>query len=149
MSLPADRVAGALAVLIGNVAILQARGFAHRFMTEPVGPRGIPYLGAILLVAGGVWMILRPGNDPTWPTRNVLARIGAVAVTLLAYALLLDVFGFFVTTTLAMTALGVVYGAPWRRGFVASAAFTAVLYLLFNVALGLTLPIGRVFIVGS
>jgi hypothetical protein len=65
------------------------------------------------------------------------------------YALALSWLGFVVATSVEVTVLATLFGGPLRRGAVMGVAYTLVLYLLFVVVLGLSLPIGSLFIVGN
>jgi len=62
-----------------------------------------------------------------------------------AYAYLVVPLGFILTTTLEMTLLSLLFGARWWQGLLGALAFTLAVYFLFTEALGVTLPVGRVF----
>lgn len=147
--LQSDRVAGALLVLLGAVVALKARTFTVGFLADPLGPRAIPYLVAAFLVASGGWLAFRPAFSASWPPSAVWRNIALALATLVSYALLLRWLGFLLLTTLAITALSLVFGGRMWRSLLSAAAFTAALYVLFVHLLGLTLPIGELFLVND
>jgi putative tricarboxylic transport membrane protein len=140
-----DRIAGALLVAAGAGAALEATTFEVAFLTDPVGPKAMPFLAAALFLGGGLGLVLRPGPDPGWPGATTGVRMGAAVVAFLAYAAALPVLGFFVSTTLAMGALSMLFRGDWRRSLGAAAALSAVLWYLFVWALNLPLPLGSLW----
>lgn len=138
-----DRLAGAALVAVALAAAFHARTFTVAFLTDPVGPRAIPWVAAALLAVGGALIAVRPGPEPIWPAPHRQRRIGLAVVTFLAYALLLHALGFFVTTTLAVAALAVLFGGRPLRSLLAAAGFAAALYVVFVYGFALSLPAGR------
>jgi putative tricarboxylic transport membrane protein len=124
---------------------LEATRYAVAFAADPIGPRAAPWLLAGLLAVFGAALAWRPAPLPVLPTATGLARVGLATTITLAYALLLPWLGFVLATALAMAGLAALAGGPPRRAFATALAFTAALYYLFVFALGLDLPVGRVF----
>lgn len=144
------RVAGTVCVLFAGMAALIARTFRVGFVTDPIGPRALPWLAAALLGLGGALLVLRPGAEPQWPPAGPPRR--AIASTLAAfalYAILVGPLGFVLATTLLMTALARVFGGRLVPGLLAGAAFSGVLWLLFVAGLGVPLPGGILFTRGG
>lgn len=169
MSLGGDRLAGALLVALGAVAAAEASTFDVAFLTDPVGPKALPYLAAGILVAVGLRIAWRPevrayGSAPEPATRERRstepwqpdagggaratppARTGLAAAAFLAYAGVLPWLGFFVSTTVVVAVLSELYGAPRPHGLVAAALLTGSLWVLFVHLLGLPLPPGALWI---
>ena len=71
---------------------------------------------------------------------------GLAGLSFLAYALLLPWLGFFLSTSLVVTTLGVLFGGPRIGSLVAGVSLSAILWLLFVVVLALPLPIGDLWI---
>ena len=74
-----DRSAGAVLMGVGAAVALEASTFDVLFLTDPVGPKAMPYLVAALLVGTGLALALRPGPDPPWPDRKTLIRMGGAS----------------------------------------------------------------------
>jgi putative tricarboxylic transport membrane protein len=145
-----DRIAGGLCVVAAVGIALVARTYRVGFVTDPIGPRAMPWLAAALLGSGGVILGLRPGPEPDWPPPGPTRRGIAIAVLSLAlYAILIGPFGFVLATTLLMTALARVFGGRLVPGLLAGAAFSGVMWLLFVMGLGVPLPIGMLFTRGG
>ncbi len=146
---PGDRAAGGALVALGLAVAWQARTFEVDFLTDPLGPKALPLLAAFLVGAGGIGMVLRPGEAPAWPGRRGLALVGLALASFVVYAAALPATGFLLTTTLEIGFLSVLFGGRPLRSFVSAGAFSAALYLLFVNALGLSLPIGSLFLIGG
>ncbi len=141
-----DRIVGAALVLIALAAGLEASTFEVSFMTDPIGPKALPYLVSGTLLLAGIVSVLRPRGDPTFPPRPAVLRMVGATVAFTAYALILPSVGFFVSTTAVVTALALLFGGPPVRSGAAAAALSAGLWLLFVRALSLPLPVGELWI---
>ena len=140
-----DRWAGGVLVLLAVAVAAEASTFDVAFLTDPVGPKALPWLAAALLLTTGGRIALRPGPAGDWPERGpALRMVGAVAA-LLAYAALLAPLGFFTATTGAMTVLSLLFGAPPRKALGAAAGLAALMWVGFVYVLGLPLPLGALW----
>lgn len=143
------RIAGIAFVIAGVGAAIAATGFRVGFITDPVGPRALPWLGAALLAVGGTLMLFRPGQPPASPALPARTDVATALVTFAVYAMILSGAGFVLSTALLMTILARLYGGTWIRGGIAGVLFSASLWLLFAQALGVPLPVGSIFVVGG
>lgn len=141
-----ERWAGGVLVLLAVAVAAKASTFDVAFLTDPVGPKALPYLAAALLLATGARMALRPGPAADWPDRGPALRMAGAVATLLAYAALLPSLGFFTATTGAVSALSLLFGAPRRKAVASAAGLAAVLWVGFVYVLGLPLPLGTLWI---
>lgn len=141
-----DRVTGAVLVLLGLAAALEASTFDVAFMTDPVGPKALPYLVAGMLVAAGVTAIARPRDAGAAPARPALLRIAAAVVAFVAYAVALPFVGFFASTTLVVAALALLYRGPPVASIASAALLSGALWLLFVRVLSFPLPVGDLWI---
>jgi putative tricarboxylic transport membrane protein len=145
--LPADRIAGGLMMLLALATAWLARGFRVSFPADPVGPRALPLFAAGLLAAAGLSLLLRPGPPGPAVPRDARFPLAVAVGVLAAYPVVLPLLGFVASTTAAMGVLAVLFGAPPVRALVATSALAGALYLFFAYALGVPLPIGRLFLV--
>ncbi len=118
------------------------------FYTDPLGPGALPYLAAALIGAGGLALVVRPGGGSTWPGAIVARRMAIVFSSLVVYAWLLPLFGFLLSTAAILVILSRIFGGPLLRSVILSALYVGTLYLLFAVLLGLSLPVGSLFLIG-
>ena len=140
-----DRVAGLGLALLAIAVVLEAMTFEVAFLTDPVGPKALPFVTGGILLVSGLYLVARPGPEPDWPHRDVLIRLGAATVAFTLYALLLQPLGFVVATVMVVTALGLLFGGALRQSLMAATALSATLWYLFVWALGLSLPLGGVW----
>lgn len=141
-----DRVAGIGMVVTGCALALEATTFDVAFMTDPVGPKALPLLVAAMLLAGGAAALLRPRPDVALPGGEAMLRMGGAVAAFLLYAAALPWLGFFVSTTLVVTALSLLYRGPFVPSTVAAALLSGGLWLLFVQLLSLPLPVGDLWI---
>ena len=143
------RIAGAACVLLAITCAIEAASFRVRFLTDPVGPRMMPWLAASLIGAGGLLLLLKPGPATEWPQATMLRRIAVAFAAFLAYAVLIQTLGFILTTTLLITLLALLFDGRLLPALIAAAALTTLLWLTFVDGLGVPLPIGTLFLRGA
>ena len=141
-----SRTVGAGLIGTGLAIGLEASTFDVGFLTDPVGPKALPYVVAATFVLAGVHTLTAPGAKAAWPTRAAGVRITLATVAFLAYAVSLPLVGFFLSTTLVVASLSHLYGATPRRGITAASLLSGALWLLFVQLLSLPLPIGSLWI---
>jgi putative tricarboxylic transport membrane protein len=142
----ADRVAGVTLTLAGIAVGLEATTFDVAFLTDPVGPKALPLVVAATLTLAGVRTLVRPRASVELPPPETLLRMGGAMMAFLAYAAALPWIGFFLSTTLVVTALARLYRGPWKGGLTAGLVLSAALWLLFVGLLSLPLPVGELWI---
>ena len=142
----ADRIAGALLLVVAVAVWAEATTFDVAFLTDPVGPKALPFVVALMLAAGGIRTLTRPREEITLPGRSGLNRIASAFTVFLLYAACLPWLGFFLSTTLVVAGLAILFGGPWKGGVAAGLTLSASLWLLFVGLLSLPLPIGALWI---
>lgn len=140
-----DRVTGTALVLAALAVGLEATTFDVAFLTDPVGPKALPLVVAAMLGAGGARTLWRP-RAVELPERTVLLRMTAALAVFLAYAACLPWVGFFLSTTMVVAGLAVLFGGPWKGGLAAGLTLSASLWMLFARVLSLPLPVGDLWI---
>jgi len=140
------RAAGALGILMvvaGIVVLIDAARL--RESDEALGPAAAPtVLGLLLGLIGGALAFqsrhfLRTAEHP----QRRLWRLVALVVVLVAFALLLPIMGYVVSSAGLFTGAALLLGAP-HPARVAAYGWTlaVVVFLVFDVLIGLSLPTG-------
>lgn len=137
-----DRVPGVVLLLLGAAVAAEASTFDVAFLTDPVGPKALPYLAALVFAGSGAVLVARPGPRRAWPPRPALRSMAFAVATFGAYAALLAPLGFVVATTATVGALSRLFGAPWKRALGAALGLSVTMWYLFVWVLGLPLPLG-------
>lgn len=138
-----DRLLG-----LGLMVLAVAYGWVAQQWPEPfggaetVGPETFPTILAVILVAGSIYLMVKPDPDAQWPLGKTALELVVSLVVLVVYAMLLEPLGFVISTTLAVGTLSWRMGAPVRRAFVTGLVSAVVVFALFNYGLSLNLPAG-------
>lgn len=138
-----DRILG-----LGLLVLAVAYGWAAQQWPEPfggaetVGPETFPTMLAVVLVAGSLYLMIKPDPDGQWPVGKSAFELVISLVVLVVYTLLLEPLGFVIATTLAVGTLSWRMGAAPRPAFLTGLLSAVVVFVLFNYGLSLSLPAG-------
>ena len=150
-SLRRDLVCSAVLFLVAAVYFLAAGRLGATALSDAVGPAGLPRvygaaLGVLAIIIGAGALLRRrlTGDDEAREESRTLLRLSRAAVTLAlgaAYLAIVDIIGypFAIAALIAATALYQGERASWRIALVAVAG-AAMLYVLFELVLGVSLP---------
>ena len=143
----AQRVfASALLLVCAGLAAM-AWPYQAAFSYEPVGPRAFPLLMLALMGLGLTYRIFRPSpvvhseDDPKLD-RETLTKIGLCIVLLLIFAGTFEPLGFILSSILVGIPLARLYGGRWLPSSVIISLVSVGLYLLFDKAMDVPLPLG-------
>ena len=87
-------------------------------------------------------MIFKPDADPHWPRLTKLAELVATLGVLIAYAQLLPLAGFVLSTSVASAFLCWRLGATARQSVIGGVLIALGIYVIFQHVLGLNLAKG-------
>ena len=138
--------ASALLLVCAGLAAM-AWPYQAAFSYEPVGPRAFPLLMLALMGLGLTYMIFRPSpvvhseDDPKLD-RETLTKIGLCIVLLLIFAGTFEPLGFILSSILVGIPLARLYGGRWLPSSVIISLVSVGLYLLFDKAMDVPLPLG-------
>lgn len=126
---------------------LMAWPYQAAFSYEPVGPRAFPLLMLGLMGLGLIYMIVRPtpvvhSEDDPQLDRDTLIKIGACVVLLLIFAGTFEPLGFILSSILIGIPMARLYGGRWLPSVVIISLMSVGLYLLFDKAMDVPLPLG-------
>ena len=126
---------------------LMAWPYQAAFSYEPVGPRAFPLLMLGLMGLGLIYMIVRPtpvvhSEDDPQLDRDTLIKIGVCVVLLLIFAGTFEPLGFILSSILIGIPMARLYGGRWVPSVVIISVMSVGLYLLFDKAMDVPLPLG-------
>ena len=144
----ATLVLGVILVVVAIATITQASTLSNG--GNAVGPATAPWvIGALLLVVGVLmsWHGRRELNDATqatpWHQTGLQdwKRLGILIAALVVFAIVNPFLGYVVSATLLFGVTAIVLGAPHRaKAFAYGFIVAGVIYLLFDVVIGISLP---------
>ncbi|WP_116474001.1 tripartite tricarboxylate transporter TctB family protein [Zobellella maritima] len=141
----ADRVFSLVLMLAAVALGAAAWQLEVPFQYEPVGPKAIPLILAVLLFACTAWLAVKPGCLKEKYGSSMFGRHLLVVLGLLVYAWSFEVLGFMVSTVLVGTIFARLFGLGWGKAAIYSAALGGVGYVLLSGLLELNVPVGAVF----
>ncbi|MEE3214491.1 MAG: tripartite tricarboxylate transporter TctB family protein [Pseudomonadota bacterium] len=143
MSMFNDRIFGVLMIVLAVAYGWGASQFPEPFGgAEAVGPETFPYLLAVVLGLSSLYMVVRPDPDNAWPWSRTGVELIIALVVLVLYAGLLQPLGFILSTLLAVGTLCWRKGARPGKAYLVGGISGVAVYLIFNFALDLPLPLG-------
>ena len=138
--------ASGLLIVCAGLAMM-AWPYQAAFSYEPVGPRAFPLLMLALMALGLIYMIFRPSpvvhseEDPQLD-RQTLTKIGLCVLLLLVFAGTFEPLGFILSSALVGIPMARLYGGRWLPSIVIVSLMSVGLYLLFDKAMDVPLPLG-------
>ena len=137
-----DRILGGACVALAAFFIWAATRIELSFISDPVGPRTFPIIIGVLVGLCGLAIMLKPDPDPEWPATGRMIEIAAAVIVLVAYAQLLPVLGFVISTAFAAAFLSWRLGAGPLQAAIAGVTISLGIYVVFHLILGLSLARG-------
>lgn len=142
-----QRIFAAVLLLACAGLALMAWPYQAPFSYEPVGPRAFPLLMLGLMAAALLYLLIRPtpivhSDDEPPLDRETLTKIGICIALLLVFAGLFEPLGFILSSILIGIPMARLYGGRWIPSVVVVIAMSVGLYLLFDKAMDVPLPLG-------
>ena len=137
-----DRIFGSAVMVLSGLIVWAASLIEESFIQDPLGPKAFPVVIAAIMGLAGLVMVARPDAEPHWPGLVKLAELVATLGVLAAYAQLLPLAGFVLSTMVATAFLCWRLGATPRQSLTGGVAIAVGIYLLFQHLLGLNLAKG-------
>lgn len=143
----AQRIFASMLLLICACLALMAWPYQASFSYEPVGPRAFPLLMLGLMGLGLIYMIFRPApivhtEDEPQLDRPTLIKIGLCVVLLLIFAGTFEPLGFILSSILIGIPMARLYGGQWLPSIAITVLMSVGLFLLFDKAMDVPLPLG-------
>lgn len=134
-----DRIFGVVIVVVALAYVASAAQIQTTLLADPVGPKTFPYLVGGVLIISGLFVILRPDEDPTWPALSRLGNMALAIVILAGYAYALKPLGFLIPTALASGLLSYQLRPKAIPAALTGVGLSIGLFIIFKYALGLGL----------
>lgn len=134
-----DRIFGLFVLVVALAYIASATQIETSFLSDPVGPKTFPIGIGIVASLAAIVMILRPDEDPQWPTLRVFVLLAVAAIVLIAYALMLKPLGFLLPTAIATGILSYQLSPRPLPAILSGIGLSIGLFIIFKYALGLGL----------
>ncbi|MBX8491727.1 tripartite tricarboxylate transporter TctB family protein [Pseudomonas cichorii] len=142
-----QRIFAAALLLVCAGLTLMAWPYQAPFSYEPVGPRAFPLLMLGLMGLALLYLLFRPtpivhSEDEPPLDRETLIKIGTCIALLLVFAGLFEPLGFILSSILIGIPMARLYGGRWVPGSIVVILMSIGLYLLFDKAMDVPLPLG-------
>ena len=142
-----QRIFASVLLLVCVGLALMAWPYQAAFSYEPVGPRAFPLLMLGLMGVALLYMVFRPApikhsEDEPPLDRETLTKIGLCVVLLLVFAGTFEPLGFILSSILIGIPMARLYGGRWLPSIVIISLMSVGLYLLFDKAMDVPLPLG-------
>ena len=134
-----DRLFGLFILIIALAYIASAFQIESSFLSDPVGPRAFPIAVGFVAALSALYLIIKPDEDPDWPTSRTFGALAVAALVLIAYAFLLKPLGFLVPTAIAAGLLSYQISPNAKKAALTGIGLSIGLFVLFRFVLGLSL----------
>lgn len=141
----ADRLFSLVMILAAVALGVAAWRLDVPFQYEPVGPKAIPLILAVLLFGCCAWLMIKPDRFKGVYESKLFGRHIMVVLGLLVYAWSFEILGFMLATCLVSTVFARLFGLGLRNALVYSVVLGAVGYVLLGIVLELNVPTGTLF----
>lgn len=137
-----DRIFGAATVALSLLMMWAASLIEESFIQDPLGPKAFPLVIAGIMGLSGLVILFKPDAEPHWPGAVKMAELTATVGVFIAYAQLLPIAGFVLSTSVATAFLIWRLGGTTRQSLIGSVVIAVGIYALFQHVLGLNLAKG-------
>jgi len=134
-----DRLFGLTAILVALGYIFSATSIQTSFLSDPVGPKSFPYAVGGLAVLAALAIIIKPDDDPEWPSLATFGRLLIAVMVLVGYAYTLTPLAFVIPTAVTAGLLSYQIRPRALPAALTGVGLSGGLFILFKFALGLGL----------
>ena len=134
-----DRLFGLTAILVALGYIFSATSIQTSFLSDPVGPKSFPYAVGGLAVLAALAIIIKPDDEPEWPSLATFGRLLIAVIVLVGYAYTLTPLAFVIPTAVTAGLLSYQIRPRALPAALTGVGLSVGLFILFKFALGLGL----------
>lgn len=139
------RISALVLLLLAVAYGLGGSMIEYAFSSDPLGPRFVPVMLAVLLGLFTLVYLKFPGSAEGFPTGNPLVRVLAVPATLIVCVAMMEPLGFAISIFLLTTVVGWIFGASPKLSLIGGVAHAALWWFVFSFLLEVYLPTGAIF----
>lgn len=146
MNTKLERYFSGLLFLATLFLLYTAWGYVAPIAYDPLGPRPYPLLVLGLMAACTLFLTIRPKAEEIdlGYTPSLLKNLVICLVAMLSYAILFEIIGFPIATALMAIVIGKLFGGKTLPCVISGVVMGALLYLLFDQAFDVPLPLGPI-----
>lgn len=141
-----DRIFSGVMLVVCIIMLIMAWGYTAPIAYDPIGPRPYPVILLTLLAILTAVIAFRPTKFAEkiqmQMTKPIIKHLVLCTVAMALYAVLFEVLGYIITTTLMAWVVGMLFGGKWHKTLIASVIMAVATYFMFNGPLEVTLPAG-------
>ncbi|WP_319531265.1 tripartite tricarboxylate transporter TctB family protein [uncultured Cohaesibacter sp.] len=137
-----DRIFGICSLLLAALFAYSAFLIEESFLSDAVGPKAFPLIISAILAVSSVFIILKPDEEPKWPTLSRFVEIVAAIVAMVLYAEFLPIVGFVIATAVVSAYLTWRLGTTPISSLVVGVSISMGIYIVFHLLFGLSLAKG-------
>ncbi len=134
-----DRLFGLTAILVALGYIFSATSIQTSFLSDPVGPKSFPYAVGGLAVLAALAIVIKPDDEPEWPSLATFGRLLIAVMVLVGYAYTLTPLAFVIPTAVTAGLLSYQIRPRALPAALTGVGLSVGLFVLFKFALGLGL----------
>ena len=132
-----DRAFGLISLIGALAYVVSATRISGGFLVDPLGPRFFPLIIGSVAGLCGLLIMLRPDEEPSWPTRALFIKLLVSLAVLFFYALTLRPAGFLIPTAIASALLSYQIRPNVLTSVLTGLGLSIGLFVIFRFALGL------------
>ncbi|OOR90390.1 tripartite tricarboxylate transporter TctB family protein [Moraxella bovis] len=140
------RIFSGLMLLVSLILLVMAWGYTAPISYDPIGPRPYPVMLLTLLAVLSAVIVFRPAKFAEkielGLNKPIIKNLAFCTIAMTLYAVLFEMLGYIVATTLMAWAVGVLFDGKWHKTLIASLVMAVGTYYLFNGPLEVSLPAG-------
>ena len=140
-----SRIAALILLAIAVVYGIAGATIEYAFSSDPLGPRAVPVMLAVILGGLSLLYLVWPGTVEAIPTGSALLRVLAIPAILAVSVALFEPIGFAGSTFVLTFATAVVFGAPLKYALPGAILQTLLWWTVFAYILQVYLPAGAIF----
>ena len=148
-----DQIVGAISVILGIIILVMISGYSVPFSASYPGPKALPGIAAFGFIICGIGVFvegtLSKKEDKPYMPKHGWPKMGLTVLVLCLYVLLEKYIGFVISTPIATFVLVTMFakgsGSKLLTRIIFAVAVTIVIYVVYVVAFGMSLPSGILF----
>lgn len=140
-----DRIFAATLLVLSGLIAWTAYHFEVAFQYEPLGPKAFPLILSVLLGSTALWLFVKPDTNHWHPTKDILLKLLAGFIIMLAYAFIFERLGFVLATTIVGGVFSWLFGQKPLHAGLYALILSVISYFLLKELMELNVPVGTMF----